>query len=201
MFTKTLMPDMKSSASERISPNILKDSFVCYSLDSRHVQIYEDFKQGQPSPMTDLSEQQPSSARESVVTPVMESVVTLAHNPEKRRKVEEVLELDKEPKELLSLAFKYLTSCEGTTEIRDKFSNVANIWAQKMRELDPQQSLFAEKAINDILFEARMCSLNKYSVKINEPDKEQKVLYTGTSDVCGYTTDVSYPTDVSSSFK
>ncbi|XP_058827289.1 uncharacterized protein LOC131687232 [Topomyia yanbarensis] len=45
---------------------------------------------------------------------------------------------------------------------------VAKVWGEKLVDLDPQQRLFAEKAINDILFEANMGCLHRYSVKINE---------------------------------
>ncbi|XP_058460238.1 uncharacterized protein LOC131435947 [Malaya genurostris] len=45
---------------------------------------------------------------------------------------------------------------------------VARVWGEKLIDLDPQQRLFAEKAINDILFEANMGCLHRNSVKINE---------------------------------
>ena len=45
---------------------------------------------------------------------------------------------------------------------------IATVWGEKLLTLEPQQKLFAEKAINDILFEAELGNLNRYSVKINE---------------------------------
>ncbi|XP_026760210.3 uncharacterized protein LOC113519350 [Galleria mellonella] len=44
---------------------------------------------------------------------------------------------------------------------------IAFIWADKLENLQPQQRLFAEKAINDVLFEAELENLDRFSVKIN----------------------------------
>ncbi|XP_073942422.1 uncharacterized protein [Choristoneura fumiferana] len=44
------------------------------------------------------------------------------------------------------------------------------VWTQKLRCLDPTQRLYAEKAINDILFEAQLNNLNRDSVQINKND-------------------------------
>lgn len=41
------------------------------------------------------------------------------------------------------------------------------MWASKLQTLDSNQKLFAEKAINDILFEAQLGTLNRNSVHIN----------------------------------
>ncbi|GBP47116.1 hypothetical protein EVAR_96072_1 [Eumeta japonica] len=49
-----------------------------------------------------------------------------------------------------------------------EISPEAIVWSKKLRTLDPEQKLHAEKAINDILYEAQLGSLNRYSVKINE---------------------------------
>ncbi|CAG9840758.1 unnamed protein product [Diabrotica balteata] len=45
---------------------------------------------------------------------------------------------------------------------------IAKVWAAKLEKLHPKQKLFAEKAINDILFEAEMGQLQRHSVRINE---------------------------------
>lgn len=52
------------------------------------------------------------------------------------------------------------------------------VWSKKLKGLDPTQRLYAEKAINDILFEAELGNLSRYSVRINDPIKP---LYTTTS--------------------
>lgn len=44
---------------------------------------------------------------------------------------------------------------------------ISKYWANELKYLDPDQKLFAQKAINDVLFEARMKTLNRYSVEIN----------------------------------
>ncbi|KAK4885634.1 hypothetical protein RN001_001905 [Aquatica leii] len=46
--------------------------------------------------------------------------------------------------------------------------SIALAWGEKLLSLEPQQKNFAEKAINDILFEASLGTLNRNSVKINE---------------------------------
>lgn len=40
-------------------------------------------------------------------------------------------------------------------------------WAETLNRLDPMQRLYAKKAINDILFEAELGTLNKDSMQIN----------------------------------
>ncbi|XP_063384431.1 uncharacterized protein LOC134670552 [Cydia fagiglandana] len=46
--------------------------------------------------------------------------------------------------------------------------SLAHIWSQKLDKMEPMQRLLAEKAINDVLFEAELGNLNRHSVKINE---------------------------------
>lgn len=45
---------------------------------------------------------------------------------------------------------------------------MAKIWANKLKNLDPNQRLFSENLINNILFEAQLGALNENSVQINE---------------------------------
>jgi hypothetical protein len=54
---------------------------------------------------------------------------------------------------------------EGTPR---KYLNYCQAWGEKLNTLDPQQRALAEKAVNDILFEASQGTLYSYSVKINE---------------------------------
>ncbi|VVC86695.1 unnamed protein product [Leptidea sinapis] len=49
--------------------------------------------------------------------------------------------------------------------------HLAKLWASKLRKLSRNQKLCAEKAINDILFEAELGNLNNNSIKINESTK------------------------------
>lgn len=65
--------------------------------------------------------------------------------------------------ELLSLACGYLAKENNQGSDLD----IAKVWASKLKTLDSNQKLFAEKAINDILFEAQLGTLNRNSVHIN----------------------------------
>lgn len=49
----------------------------------------------------------------------------------------------------------------------DDCGKVAAAWAVELRKMDPQQQMFAKKAINDILFEGQMGTLHRHSVEIN----------------------------------
>lgn len=69
-------------------------------------------------------------------------------------------------KQLLSLACQYLAKDNHS----DEDDPIAKVWANKLKKLEPQQRLLAEKAINDILFEAELGTLHKHSVKINCPE-------------------------------
>jgi hypothetical protein len=48
-----------------------------------------------------------------------------------------------------------------------EFNKIANTLALELEKMDPQQQLFAKKAINEILFEGQMGTLHRYSVQIN----------------------------------
>ncbi|XP_050092945.1 uncharacterized protein LOC126575969 [Anopheles aquasalis] len=49
----------------------------------------------------------------------------------------------------------------------DDYDKIVSVWADELRKMDPQQQLFAKKAINDILFEGQMGTLHRHSVEIN----------------------------------
>ncbi|XP_063601117.1 uncharacterized protein LOC134777210 [Penaeus indicus] len=63
--------------------------------------------------------------------------------------------------ELVKLASKRLQQPQDDSDI------VAAAWAVELRKMDPQQQLFAKKAINEILFEGQMGTLHRSSVEIN----------------------------------
>lgn len=73
--------------------------------------------------------------------------------------------------ELLQTACSYLQSKSSQNDI----PAVAKAWGEKLNTLSSQQRLFAEKAINDILFEASMSTLHRHSVKINEGSSYEPV--------------------------
>lgn len=65
--------------------------------------------------------------------------------------------------EKLEQTTKRLKQCD------EYIQTLANGWACEYRLLSEDQKLFAKKAIDDILFEARLGTLNRNSVKINQP--------------------------------
>jgi hypothetical protein len=93
--------------------------------------------------------------------------------------------------ELLSLACKYL---DKSNEPQDNVPTIAKVWGEKLIGLDQQQRLFAEKAINDVLFEASLGNLHRYSVKINEdPYHERNPSVQSFTSTSGDVSTLSFP--------
>lgn len=67
------------------------------------------------------------------------------------------------------MACNFLAKTSSEDKSDSGSSAVAKVWAQKLDRLEPLQRLYAEKAINDILFEAELGNLKKHSVEINKP--------------------------------
>ncbi|MCL4145992.1 UNVERIFIED_CONTAM: hypothetical protein GTU68_055907 [Idotea baltica] len=78
-----------------------------------------------------------------------------SHQKNRKRKAPDPTE------EFVKLAFKCLQQPQGDSDI------LAAAWAVELLKMDPQQQLFAKKAINDILFEGQMGTLHRHSVEIN----------------------------------
>lgn len=65
--------------------------------------------------------------------------------------------------ESLSLA----CGCSTKANNQDSDLYLAKMWTNKLKTLDSTQRIFAEKAINDVLFEAQLGTLNRNSVQIS----------------------------------
>ncbi|XP_077292210.1 uncharacterized protein LOC143915433 isoform X1 [Arctopsyche grandis] len=86
------------------------------------------------------------------------------HFSEPPRKKKRLLGTISQQTELLQKACSFLESSEKPEEN----PIIVKLWYEKLQNLDPLQRLYAEKAINDILFEASLGTLERNSVKINE---------------------------------
>lgn len=91
--------------------------------------------------------------------------------------------------ELLSLTSKYL---QESKQSENNCPTVAKVWGEKLISLDPLQRIFAEKAINDVLFEASLGNLHRHSIKINEDCHQSPSLQSFTSRI---STPLSSPPD------
>jgi hypothetical protein len=76
--------------------------------------------------------------------------------------------------ELLSLICNYLSK---ENHVQDNDLDLAKVWASKLKTLNSHQRIFAEKAVNDILFEAQLGTLNRNSVQINSQTKFENYSY------------------------
>lgn len=61
-----------------------------------------------------------------------------------------------------------MTFLQKSKQTNQASAAIAKVWSDKLDALKEKQRIYAEKAINDILFEARLRNLHKHSVKINE---------------------------------
>ncbi|CAH1396348.1 unnamed protein product [Nezara viridula] len=104
---------------------------------------FEDFKESEM--MSEQSTQEPEtpSADESLPPPPKK----IKKNPKNTAE------------EMLGLAAEYFNTPESESEV------VAKGWAMKLNRLSPDQRLFAEKIINDTLFEAQLGNLTRNGVR------------------------------------
>jgi len=63
--------------------------------------------------------------------------------------------------ELILLARQHLQ------QLQSEFEKIASAWVVELQKMEPQQQLFAKKAISNILFEGQMGTLRRGSVQIN----------------------------------
>lgn len=82
-------------------------------------------------------------------------------------KKQKIIESIAKQTELVTQECKNLGSSQPT---ENNLPSIARVWGEKLLTLDKEQRLYAEKAVNDVLFEASLGNLHRHSVKINEDD-------------------------------
>lgn len=69
-------------------------------------------------------------------------------------------------------------ACDKLRNLSNDNDVLAKSWALELNKLEPDQKLFVQKAINDILFEARLKTLNRNSIQINQQCSKNILLET-----------------------
>ncbi|XP_013189961.2 uncharacterized protein LOC106134444 [Amyelois transitella] len=108
-----------------------------------------------------VSSQENSSSLSSINVMPAPAQVNEGSNAKKKK-----ITIARTQHELLKKACTYLSQPEKAC------SSAALVWSEKLEQMDPIQKLYAEKAINDILFEGQLGNLNRFSVKINQSVSE-----------------------------
>ncbi|XP_064619485.1 uncharacterized protein LOC135482929 [Lineus longissimus] len=136
-----------------------------------------DFLQDQETPSKSLSSIRIGAEAElseededDLVEVVTKAPTTSVSKPNKRRKTTKTDNGDQR-EELLSLACKRLNQPDNEN------MPIAKAWASELSKMNPSPQLLAKKAINEILFEGQMGTLNRYSVQINASLDRQTPYY------------------------
>mgnify|MGYP001549304803 CR=1 FL=1 len=74
----------------------------------------------------------------------------------------------------------YASKLSPAPEPENEYTHLTKAWAFELSRADPQQQLFAKKAISDIIFEAQLGTLNRYSVIINATHVHAEAQANGT---------------------
>lgn len=70
--------------------------------------------------------------------------------------------------------------CSTKANNQDSDLDLAKVWTNKLKTLNSTQRIFAEKAINDVLFEAQLGTLNRNSVQINPQSTSENNIWPST---------------------
>ncbi|XP_013097574.1 uncharacterized protein LOC106080668 [Stomoxys calcitrans] len=112
--------------------------------------LYDQEEQG------DIDNTSADSEREEEMERKRKITSRTSKSPAVKRKKPKALE-----EEFMDLPLK------GPPIYEDNSQMLANVWASEYRMLSESQKIFAKKAIDDVLFEAKLGTLHRNSVKIN----------------------------------
>ncbi|XP_076292660.1 uncharacterized protein LOC143214947 [Lasioglossum baleicum] len=116
--------------------------------------------------MADAQRHALQESQEFVTPGTSYSTITSYPPPAKKKKAHNSIA---KQNELLQVACDYLSQSNTNNSSQDdEYLNIAKIWANKLKTLEPMQKRLAEKAIYEILFEAEMETLHRDSVQINQ---------------------------------
>nr|CAD7433059.1 unnamed protein product [Timema monikensis] len=125
--------------------------------DANQAEQHSEDHCGSPLPQTPtvVTTPRPMAASSSSI------VSLLSQQPDKKQKTQGPTA---KQNELLSLACKYLANSSKEGNVNDEYLGITKVRAKKLKDVHPRQRLFAEKAINDVLFEVQLGTLHKDSV-------------------------------------
>lgn len=93
-------------------------------------------------------------------------------------------------------------ACKRLEQPPDEYDKIAAAWAVEIKKMDPQQQIFAKRAINEILFEGQMGALHRNSVEINATRSSTPFSVQSAPSYCPYASGVApdQPDNVGSYF-
>ncbi|XP_073964241.1 uncharacterized protein [Choristoneura fumiferana] len=158
--------ELKKIISSRRSGSSTYDLYRPKSWTFEYLKFLDKFEQ--PVPVDRASDDNQNEAesdqaqKEQEVAATISSFVAAPQPPARPPPLSSKKSVLKTQNELLERACNYLSEPQVSGA-----RSIAFDWAETLERLTPTQRLYAKKAINDVLFEAELGNLHRYSVQIN----------------------------------
>ncbi|XP_073963021.1 uncharacterized protein [Choristoneura fumiferana] len=158
--------ELKKIISSRRSGSSTDDLYRPKSWTFEYLKFLDKFEQ--PVPVDRASDDNQNEAesdqaqKEQEVAATISSFVAAPQPPARPPPLSSKKSVLKTQNELLERACNYLSEPQVSGA-----RSIAFDWAETLERLTPTQRLYAKKAINDVLFEAELGNLHRYSVQIN----------------------------------